>query len=61
MAYSTGHQRLYLGYRTGAIRYIDVNAATPSKWHSPRLAEAVSGLSNAGNFLLAQRSGNYGG
>ena len=29
MAYSASHQRLYLGYHTGAIRYINVNAASP--------------------------------
>ena len=29
MAYSRGHQRLYLGYGNGAIRYFDVTAGTP--------------------------------
>ena len=31
MAYSSAQQRLYLGYATGAIRYINVNAATPAE------------------------------
>jgi len=61
MAYSTGHQRLYLGYANGAIRYIDVNAATPVETTFTTLSQRVNVLANAGNFLLAQREGNYGG
>jgi hypothetical protein len=58
MAYSTGHQRLYLGYSTGAIRYIDVNAG-PAEVAFTTMPQGVSSLSNAGNFLLAQTVGGY--
>ena len=34
MEYSAAHQRLYLGYAAGAIRYIDVNAGNPPRRHS---------------------------
>ena len=56
MAYSSAHQRLYLGYATGAIRYIDVNAAAPGRDGVQHVTAAVIGLASVGNFLLAQRS-----
>jgi hypothetical protein len=59
MAYSTGQQRLYLGYSTGAVRYIDPNATTPTEVALATMNYGVSSLSNAGNFLLAQTSGGY--
>ena len=58
MAFSTAHHRLYLGYDTGAIRQIDVNAATPAEVAFANLASAVTSLGNAGNFLIAQ-AGSY--
>ena len=62
MAFSTAHHRLYLGYDTGAIRQIDVNAATPAEVAFASLAAAVTSLGSAGNFLIAQAGQyNYGG
>jgi hypothetical protein len=54
MAYSPGHQRLYLAYDTGAIRYIDVNAASPVETQYANVATQVGGLAAVGNFMLAQ-------
>ena len=54
MAYSSGHQRLYLGYSTGAIRYIDVTAAAPVEAAFANTAMAVDGLAAVGNYVLAQ-------
>ncbi|HEU5136784.1 MAG TPA: hypothetical protein VFU13_16680 [Steroidobacteraceae bacterium] len=53
MAYSVSHQRLYLGYSSGAIRYIDVNNG-PAEVEFASMASGVSSLSSAGNFLIAQ-------
>ena len=61
MAYSPAHQRLYLGYSTGAVRYIDVNAATPAETAFTTLSDQVNVLADAGNFLLAQPTGNAAG
>jgi hypothetical protein len=54
MAYSSGHQRLYLGYDTGAIRYIDVTASAPAETAFSNTAMAVGGLAAVGNYVLAQ-------
>ena len=61
MAYSNAHRRVYLGYDTGAIRYIDVNAPSPVETAFTTMSMAVTSLSSAGNFLLAQTGYNYGG
>ncbi len=53
MAYSSAHQRLYLGYDTGAIRYFDANASNPVEAPFASTAKAVYGLGAVGNFLLA--------
>jgi len=53
MAYSAAHQRLYLGYSTGAIRYIDVTAGTPVETAFASFPTAVNTMASAGNFLLA--------
>jgi hypothetical protein len=58
MVYSSAHQRLYLGYSTGAIRYIDVNGG-PSEVAFANMATAVTSLGSAGNFLVAQAGGGY--
>ena len=59
IAYSTGQQRLYVGYNNGAIRYFDVNAANPLETTLTTLSAGVASLSDAGNYLLAQAgSGN---
>jgi hypothetical protein len=54
MAYSSAHQRLYFGYETGAIRYLDVTAAGPTEVHFANVAMAVGGLASVGNYVLAQ-------
>ena len=54
MAYSSAQQRLYLGYETGAIRYIDVTAGSPTETAFANTAMAVYGLASVGNFVLAQ-------
>ena len=54
MAYSSGHQRLYLGYDTGAIRYIDVTVSAPVETAFSNTAMAVGGLAAVGNYVLAQ-------
>ena len=58
MAYSTGQQRLYVGYSSGAIRYFDANAATPVETTLTTLSTPVTTLADAGNFLLAQGGGS---
>jgi hypothetical protein len=58
MVYSSGHQRLYLGYSTGAIRYIDVNAGAGEVAFT-NMASAVASLGSAGNFLVVQAGGGY--
>ena len=57
MAYSPSHQRLYLGYGNGAIRYIDVTGSS-AEVALTTMSSSISSLSSAGNFLLAQ-VGNY--
>ncbi|HMN46394.1 MAG TPA: hypothetical protein PKE27_17580 [Povalibacter sp.] len=54
MAYSSDHQRLYLGYTTGAIRYIDLAAASAAETPFTNTAMGVGGLAAVGNHLLAQ-------
>jgi hypothetical protein len=60
IAYSTGGQRLYVGYATGAIRYFEVTAGTPVETAFTTMSAGVSSLSDAGNYLLAQTTGGYG-
>ena len=55
MAYSSGHFRLYLGYDSGAITYVDL-AAELVEQNFATTAEAVRGLVATGNFVLAQDS-----
>jgi hypothetical protein len=54
MTYSSAHQRLYFGYDSGAIRYIDVNAATAVETPFTNTAMGVGGLTAAGNYVVAQ-------
>jgi hypothetical protein len=60
MEYSVAHQRLYLGYSTGAIRYIDVNGSS-AEVPFATMAAGVTSLASAGNFLAAQVSIGYSG
>ena len=54
MAYSSSHQRLYLGYSNGAIQYIDTGAPNGEETPFGNTALGVGGLAAVGNFLLAQ-------
>ncbi|HEY0681183.1 MAG TPA: hypothetical protein VGD45_02535 [Steroidobacter sp.] len=54
MAYSSAHQRLYLGYSTGAIRYIDLNSSSGIETPYVNIAMSVGGLASVGNYMLAQ-------
>ena len=54
MAYSSSQQRLYLGYSTGAIQYIDTSAPNGAEVPFGNTALGVGGLAAVGNFLLAQ-------
>jgi len=56
MAYSSAHQRLYFGYETGAIRYLDVTATAPTEVPFANVATTVGGLASVGNYVLAQDS-----
>ncbi|WUR14091.1 hypothetical protein E7V67_003005 [[Empedobacter] haloabium] len=58
-AYSADHQRLYLGYASGAITYIDL-AGDTRETRLATLAQSVNGLAAAGKYLVAQdRSGAW--
>ncbi len=61
MAFSPANHRLYLGYETGAIRYVDTAASNGAEIPFATTATAVGGLGAAGNFLVAQdESGAWG-
>jgi len=53
MAFSGEHHRLYLGYSTGAIQYIDVSGAELAMPFG-NTAMAVAGLASVGDYVLAQ-------
>jgi hypothetical protein len=61
MAYSSAHQRLYLGYSTGAIQYIDVTSGNSGEVAFASTVRAVNGLAAVGNYLLAQDDSGYWG
>jgi hypothetical protein len=54
MAYSQAHFRLYFGYDSGAITYVDLATDSPVEHDFAATAEPVQGLAVAGNFVLAQ-------
>lgn len=54
MTYSSNHQRLYLGYSTGAIQYIDVSSTSVAEVPFANTAMGVEGLAAVGNYVLAQ-------
>ena len=60
MAYSASHQRLYLGYGNGAVRYIDVAAGSAAEHPYMDAGAGVIGLAAAGNYLLVQDAVGYG-
>jgi hypothetical protein len=53
MTYSPAHQRLYLGYTSGAISAIDLNVGLIEQPFS-YLSMSVNGLASVGQYLLAQ-------
>jgi hypothetical protein len=53
MALSLEHQRLYLGYESGVISYVNLSGDAVETSFTA-VARAVGGLASAGNFLLAQ-------
>jgi hypothetical protein len=59
MAYSSNHQRLYLGYSTGEIRYIDVTASDGAEVAFANLTTGVGGLADAGNYILTDSASYY--
>jgi hypothetical protein len=61
MEYSPQHDRLYLGYPSGAITYVDLSDASLSERPFANLADAVGGLGAAGEYLAAHDySGAWG-
>nr|WP_324257315.1 hypothetical protein [Cellvibrio fontiphilus] len=52
MALSESHNRIYLGYESGAIRYLDLQ--TGQELPFANTAQAVKGLASVGNYVLAQ-------
>jgi hypothetical protein len=54
MEYSPAHDRLYFGYESGAITFVDLNEATLAEQSFTATPEPVKGLGAAGDFLLAQ-------
>jgi hypothetical protein len=60
LAYSEAHQRLYLGYSSGAIQYVDTSAASPAEFPFTTAPSAIHGLGTAGNYVVVQASGGYG-
>jgi hypothetical protein len=54
MAISAGHQRLYLGYQSGAIHYIDLTVSNPLEAAFSNTSQAVWGLASVGNYVMAQ-------
>lgn len=60
MAFSASHQRLYLGYGNGAVRYIDVASADAAERPYMDAGAGVTGLAAAGNFMLVQDAAGWG-
>ena len=56
MEYSPQHDRLYLGYASGAVTYVDLNDAQLRERHFANVATAVGGLGAAGEYLAVQDS-----
>ena len=54
MEYSPQHERLYFGYSTGAVTYVDLNDAQLRERPFTTVATAVRGLGAAGDYLAVQ-------
>jgi len=59
VTYSSAHDRLYLGYSTGVIQYIDLLGNAQEKAFAST-AEATKGLTAADNYVFAQDSSDFG-
>ncbi|GAA3957412.1 hypothetical protein [Allohahella marinimesophila] len=58
--FSAAHQRLYLGYDTGSISFVDLRSAHFDEQAFAHLPSAVLGLKAAGDFVFAaDRSGSW--
>ena len=53
VAYSSAHNRIYLGYDSGAIKYVDLTDPVEIMPYA-NIAQAVRGLAEVGQFMLAQ-------
>lgn len=60
MALVGSQNRLYLGYASGAIRYISLTGTSTAEQQFANASTAIYGLADAGNFLAVQSSGGYG-
>jgi hypothetical protein len=54
MEYAPLHDRLYLGYTSGDITYVDLNSVSLEEQAFAQLPLSVNGLGAAGDFLVAQ-------
>lgn len=54
MAYVESHDRLYFGYESGEIEYIDLEGNTLKLKNFIGLPQSVKGLTSTGKFLFAQ-------
>jgi hypothetical protein len=54
MEYAPQHERLYLGYESGAVTYVDLNDAQLRERPFAHAATAVGGLGAAGEYLAVQ-------
>ncbi len=52
MELHTGQNRLYLGYASGNVTYIDLSAAQPIEAYFTTLAESVRGIASAGQYVM---------
>ncbi|MGI9277914.1 MAG: hypothetical protein ACR2PT_24090 [Endozoicomonas sp.] len=54
MEFSESHNRLYFGYNTGAITYIDVSTTGSPESTFITLGQQIRGLASVGSYILAQ-------
>lgn len=52
MALHKEHNRLYFGYVSGLVNYIDLNSETPAEQYFTTIAESVLGIAEAGEFVM---------
>jgi hypothetical protein len=60
MAFSASHQRLYLGYASGAVRYLDIATGSAVEHPYMEATAGVIGLAAAGNYMLVQDAAGWG-